>query len=139
LAGDAWGRKGDCQFTLTRYADAAVSYQKALETVRDASARHQALFKLGQCSEKQDKLDAAVQLYGQVIYEAIAAVASNEPPERFWSCKAARAAATVSEQQQQWREAITFYLRLAVTCPDLKPLAEDRIRKIRVERGIFFP
>ena len=139
LAGDAWGRKGDCQFTLNRFADAAVSYQKALEAGRDAAARHQAMFKLGQCSEKQNQLNDAVQLYGKVIYEAIGGVASNEPPERFWSCKAARAAATVSEQQQQWREAITFYLKLAVTCPDLKPLAEDRIRKIRVERGIFFP
>jgi hypothetical protein len=44
----------------------------------------------------------------------------------------------LKEQQQQWRDAITLYQKLGEVCPDLKPLAEDRIRRIRIEHVILF-
>ena len=49
-----------------------------------------------------------------------------------------RAAASIKEQQRKWQDAITLYQKLAATCPDLKAMAEDRIRKIRVENVILF-
>jgi len=72
------------------------------------------------------------------VYENAVAPDPNEPPERFWSCKAGRAAAGIKEQQQQWRDAITLYEKLGKGCPELQSLADDRIRRIRVEHGILF-
>lgn len=132
---EAQGRKGDCQFTLSRFDDAVATYRRALECAKDAGLRAQLQFKIGQCYEKQDKLDDALQYYVKPLYVP---PESTEPPERFWTCKAGRAAAAIKEQQQQWREAITLYQRLAEGCPDLKPLADDVIRKIRVQHGILF-
>ncbi|MCX7886759.1 MAG: tetratricopeptide repeat protein [Verrucomicrobiae bacterium] len=138
LAVEAEGRKGDCLFTLGRYEEAVASYRKALDGARDAATRNQALFKLGQCYEKLARPDEAVQFYARALYETATSPATNEPPERFWTAKAARAAAALKEQQQQWRDAITIYQRLAEVCPELKPLAEDRIRRIRLEHVILF-
>ena len=39
---------------------------------------------------------------------------------------------------EQWRDAITLYQKLIDLCPEMKPVAEDRIRKIRVAHGILF-
>jgi tetratricopeptide (TPR) repeat protein len=136
LAVEAAGRKGDCQFTLGRGDDARASFQKALDGARDTATRNQAWFKIGQCHEKAGKLDEAVLAYSKTLFEA--PLAANEPPERFWAGKAARAAAGVKEQQQQWREAIVFYQKLGEITPDLRTLADDRIRKIRVERVILY-
>ncbi|MEI6083471.1 MAG: tetratricopeptide repeat protein [Verrucomicrobiota bacterium] len=133
FVGEAFGRKGDCQYTLSRYDDALVSFHKALDTAKTADMRIQAFEKLGKTYEAQKKTDDAIQAYAKAVYEATAGTDTNEPPERFWSCRAARAAANLKEQQNQWREAITFYEKLAAHCPDLKALAEDRIRKLRVQ------
>jgi tetratricopeptide (TPR) repeat protein len=100
--------------------------------------RNQLLFKIGQSYEKAGKLDDALQFYIKPVYEQNVAPDTNEPPERFWSCKAGRAAADIKEQQQQWRDAITLYQKLIESCPELKPLVEDRIRKIRVEHMILY-
>lgn len=130
---EAYGRKGDCQYTLTRYDDALVSYQKALDAAKTTDLRVQVFEKLGKTYEAQKKVDDAIQAYAKAVYEATVGVTTNEPPERFWSCRAARAAANLKEQQNQWRDAITFYEKLAAQCPDLKAMAEDRIRKLRVQ------
>ena len=131
LAGEAWGRQGDCQYSLSRFEDALASYRKALDTARDSSTRNQALFKLGQTFEAQKKNEEALQQYTKALYETTAAANPTAPVERFWSCKAARAAAGLKEQQNQWSDAITLYIRLGELCPDLKELAEDRIRKLK--------
>lgn len=138
LACEAVGRKGDCLFTLTRYEEAIASYRKALDCARDTSIRHQALFKAGQCHEKLNQFDDAIQFYTRALYETVAVPEPDEPTERFWACKAARAAANLKEQQKQWRDAITLYQKLGEICPDLKTVAEDRIRRIRVENAILF-
>ncbi|HUK81502.1 MAG TPA: tetratricopeptide repeat protein [Verrucomicrobiae bacterium] len=138
LACEAYGRIGDCQYTLTHYDDAIASYRKALDCAKDASMRAQVQFKIGQSYEKLGKLDDALQFYIKPVYEKDVAPDPNEPQEKFWSCKAGRAAAGIKEQQQQWREAITLYEKLAKTCSELQPLADDRIRRIRVEHGILF-
>jgi len=130
LAGEAWGRQGDCQYSLSRYDDALASYRKALDAAKDTALRNQAFFKLGQTFEVQQKLDEAIQQYTKALYETTAAPDPTEPIERFWSCKAARAAANLKEQQTQWADAITLYKKLGELCPELKELAEDRIRKL---------
>ena len=135
MACEALGRKGDCQYTLGRHEDAIATYKKALDCAKDAALRAQVQFKIGQCFEKLGKLEEALQFYTKPIYEV---PDPNEPPERFWSCKSGRAAAAIKEQQQQWRDAITLYQKLSETCPDLKALADDVIRKIRVQHGILF-
>ena len=131
LTGEAWGRKGDCQYSLSRYDDALISYRKALDAAKDSGTRNQALFKLGQTFEVQKKFDDAIQQYTKALYETTAVPTSNSPVERFWSCKAARAAAGLKEQQNQWSDAITLYIRLGELCPDLKELADDHIRKLK--------
>ena len=138
LACEAFGRMGDCQFTLTHYDDAIGNYRKALDCVKEASMRAQVQFKIGQCYEKLGKLDDALQFYTKPVYENAVAPDPNEPQEKFWSCKAGRAAAGIKELQQQWRDAITLYEKLSKTCPELQPLADDRIRRIRVEHAILF-
>jgi TolA-binding protein len=140
LACDAHGRKADCLFTLGRFEDAVAAYRKALDCARDAEPafRNQLYYKLGQSFEKAGKLGDAFEWYSKAIYEQAAAPDPTAPPERFWSCKAGLAAGSVKEQQQQWREAIALYQRMAEQCPDLKPLLDERSRRIRVERLILF-
>lgn len=138
LVCEAQGRRGDCQFTLGRFEDATASYRKSLDCAQGTAMRNQALFKIGLSYEKQGKLEDALEFYTKPLYEAKVAPDTNEPPERFWACKAGRAAADIKEQRQQWRDAITLYQKLLESCPDLKPLVEDRIRRIRVEHVILF-
>ena len=140
LVAEAQGRKGDCQFTLGRFEDAVTSYRKALDVARagDPALRNQLLYKTGQSYEKATKLDEAFEWYSKAVYEQAAAPDPNAPPERFWMCKAGLAAGGVKEQRQQWREAIILYQKLAELCPDMKPLLDERARKLRVEHLILF-
>jgi TolA-binding protein len=140
LACDAHGRRGDCLYTLERYDDAIASYRAALEcgAEADPAFRNQIRYKLGQSYEKHGKLPDAFEQYSKVVYESAVAPEPTAPPERFWLCKAGLAAAGIKEQQQQWKDAITLYQKLLDLCPDMKPLLEDRIRKLRVEHLILF-
>jgi TolA-binding protein len=137
---EAQGRKGDCQFTLARFEDAGISYRNALTCAREAdpATRYQIHYKIGQSQEKAGKLADAFEQYAKPLYESLAVPDPTAPRERFWTCKAGLAAAGIKEQQQQWREAIKLYERLLDLCPDLKPLVEERIRKLRVEHLILF-
>lgn len=137
---DAQGRKADCLFTLNRYDDAVLSYRKALDCARelDPAIRNQLYYKLGQSYEKAGKLTDAFEWYSKAVYEQSETPDPSAPPERFWMCKAGLAAGAVKEQQQAWRDAITLYERVAGLCADMKPLLEERIRKIRVEHLILF-
>jgi tetratricopeptide (TPR) repeat protein len=99
--------------------------------------RNQFLYKIGQSCEKAGKLADAFEHYSKVVYESTTSPVANAPPERFWLGKAGLAAAALKEQQQQWREAITLYEKLLPLCPDLKPLLEERIRKLRVSHFIL--
>jgi TolA-binding protein len=138
---EALGRKGDCLFTLQRYEEGAVAaYRAALICARegDVSLRNQLGYKLGLTYEKAGKLADAFEQFSRVVYDQVANPDPNAPPERFWLCKAGMAAAAIKEQMQQWREAIVLYEKMLDQCPDLRPLLEQRIRKIRVEHVIWF-
>lgn len=140
LACEAQGRKADCLYTLQRYEEAVATYRAALSCARDADPhlRSQLGYKLGQAFEKWGKPAEAVEQYLKVVYEAAAAPDPTLPAEQLWVGRAGLAAATLHEQQQQWREAIVVYERLIQLSPDLQALLEDRIRKIRARRGILF-
>jgi TolA-binding protein len=133
LVCEAHGRKGDCLFTSKRFEEAAASYRAALDCAVQAEAamRNQLYYKLGQSYEQLGKLAEAYESYSRPVYEQIAD--PNALPDRFWLGKAGMAAAGIKEQQQQWREAKTLYKRLIELCPDLKPMLEDRIRRIIVQ------
>ena len=104
----------------------------------DPSFRDQLYYKIGQSHEKATKLDEAFDWYSKAVYEQSAAPDPNAPPERFWMCKAGLAAGGVKEQRQQWRDAIILYQKLSEICPDMKPLLDERARKLRVEHLILF-
>jgi tetratricopeptide (TPR) repeat protein len=141
LRSEAYGRKGDCHFTMNQFDLAVASYRSALDlaATSPAALRNQIRFKIGQCFERGNKLDDAFEYYGRVLQEAAVAPSTEEPPERFWTGKAGLAAGNVKEQQGHWRDAITVYEKLIPLAPDLRPVLEDRIRKIRTQHGILFP
>ncbi len=137
---EALGRRADCLYTAERYDEAITAYRAAAEcgAQADGSFRNQIAFKIGQCYEKAGKLDDAGEVYLKLLYESREWPDPTTPPECFWLGKAGLAAATLKEQKQQWREAITVYQRLLELCPAMKALLEDRIRRIRVEHFIWF-
>ena len=126
--GSVLAQQGKYDAALVEQRRALAIQDKALGSEHPAAASTRS--NIAATLAMQGKLEDALQFYVQPIYEGPAA---DEPPDRFWSCKSGRAAARILEQQQQWREAVTWYERLAATCPDLKSLAEDSARKIRVQ------
>jgi tetratricopeptide (TPR) repeat protein len=140
LVCEAKGRKGDCLSAVGRYDDALASYRSALQCAPEAdpAMRNQIFFNIGRCYEKLSKLPEAFENYSKPVYVAAVAPPPNVPPERFWLCKAGVAAGGVKEQQQKWSEAITIYNKVLDQCPDMKPLLEEKIRKLRVEHLILF-
>jgi len=140
LVADAYGRKGDMQFSLGRFDDAVASYRKGLDAAPagDPALRDQLYYGAGLSYEKESKLDDALDWYTKAVYEQSAAPDPNAPPERFWMCKAGYAAGMIKERREQWRDAIILYQKLAEMCPDMKPLLEEKIRKLRVEHLILY-
>ena len=80
----AWGRKGDCQYTLgaenpARYEEALLSYRTLLDFAgAPADLRLQAGFKLGRCQEKMGRAPAARDRYLEVL---AAYAQERKPPE----------------------------------------------------------
>jgi TolA-binding protein len=140
LLSEAYGRKGDTQFTLGRFDEAIQSYRRALDAARegDPALRNELYYDIGKSFEKATKLEDAFEWYSKAVYEEAAVPDPNAPPERFWMGKAGLAAGGIKEQRQQWRDAIILYQKLAQLCPDMKPLLEERVRKLRVEHLILF-
>ncbi len=83
-------------------------------------------------------MDEALECFTRVLYESAADPDPDLPPERFWVRKAGLAAGRIHELQQQWREAITIYTRLADLCPDLREMLDEKLRQIRVDHFILF-
>lgn len=137
---EAMGRRADCLYTLERYDEAINTYRAALECAPadDLAFRNQVTYKIGLCFEKAGKLEDAADMYLRVLYETKEWPEPDRPPECFWLGKAGLAAAALREQKQQWREAITIYQRQLELCPQMRELLEERIRRIRVERFIWF-
>lgn len=133
----AWGRKGDCQYTMgneepRRYEEAFLSYQM-LRTMPDVTLdmRLQAEYKMGRCLEKLNRLDAALEQYIDVVYAFL------QEPQRtadgtVWFTRSAFAAAVLQERFENWKEAVAVYQR--VIDAQVPSADEARVRVARIQR-----
>jgi TolA-binding protein len=148
LLGPAWGRKGDCQFTLG--AEDPKRYQESIESYRvvanspDASPDEvlQASYKIGRCLEKMDRIDEALeQYYAKVIVqylrESEKGVWHNEAA-KVWFTRAAFSTADILESREDWRGTVRILERVAKADVPAADEARERIGKIRSDRWWLF-
>lgn len=118
LADLAWGRKGDCHFTMAtadpgRFKEALQAYK----TLRDQplakqDLRLQAEYKMGRCEEKIGNADAALDHFTRVMSEHVTAREQGGAGAPMWFARAGFAAAEEYERRQQWPQAMRLYQRL---------------------------
>ena len=140
----AWGRKGDCQFTLgkedpQRYQEALVSYRVVLDSATAAKdLKWQAEFKIGRCKEKMGQTEEALTHYMDVVYDYLLNQPKGVQGGDLWFTRAAFNAAEIKESQQQWREAVNIYRRVAGSGVTAASEAQERVKKIRIEHWVLF-
>lgn len=140
----AWGRKGDCQFTLgnedpERYQEALVSYRVVLDSATAGKdLKWQAEFKIGRCQEKMGQMEDALTHYMNVGYDYLLSRQKGYQGGDLWFTRAAFNAAQIKESQQKWREAVNIYRRVADSGVAAAAEAQERIRKIRLEHWVLF-
>jgi len=144
----AWGRKGDCQFTLgaedpKRYAESMESY-KAVTGRADAPPDLvlQAEYKTGRCLEKLGRTDDAFkQYYMNVIVKFLArrekGVWQNDSA-KLWFTRAAFNAVDILESRQEWGKAARVLERVIETGVPAAPEARERLDRIKAERWWLF-
>ena len=146
LVNAAWGRKGDCQFSLAaddpaRYAEAIKSYQTILDRPSAPVAlKLQAEYKLGRCLEKTGKTDKAFSRYMNVVYTFLD---PEEPVVRSvrnvtWFTRAAFGAAALKEREKAWVEAARVYRRVVEADVPASAEAAKRIEKIKKDNWLLF-
>lgn len=142
LVNAAWGRKGDCQFSLAvdvpaRYDEAMSSYQAILDRPAAASTlKMQAENKLGRCLEKTGMYDKAFSRYMNVVYSF--KNIERTPYSIMWFTRSAFSAATLKENVQAWKEAVQVYERVIEADVPAKDEALKRIEKIKNANWLLF-
>jgi len=144
----AWGRKGDCQFTLG--AEDPKRYEESIESYRvvanSSSASldlvMQALYMVGRCWEKMGQTDKAFeQYYFKVIVRYLEdrekGVWHNEAA-KVWFTRAAINAADIMEAKKDWRTVVNILERVVNAGVPASDEACERITKIRSERWWLF-
>lgn len=140
----AWGRIGDCNFTLAsddpeRYRRAIASYNEILENPSASMPlKLQSEFKIGRSYERMGEIDEAFDRYMNVVYEHLREVKRGQRGAPDWFTRAAFGSAQISESRQQWRVAINIYQRVLDANVPQAPEAQRRIREIRLEHWILF-
>ena len=147
LVSAAWGRRGDCQFTLgagdpKRYDEAIVSYRTVLKSPGlTFDLDLQAEFKIGRCFEKLDrKTEAFEQYYTKVMVrflERTAADPRETSAAAVWFTKAAFAAADILEADKNWRRAVRILERVVNAAAPAARDAQERIDRIRSEHWVW--
>ncbi|NLB66566.1 MAG: tetratricopeptide repeat protein [Lentisphaerae bacterium] len=139
----AWGRKGDCQYTLgqdnpARYEEALLSYRTLQDNPRaPADLRLQAGYKIGRSLEKMGRPVAALDHYMEAAYAYLQA--AEPPPEAtVWFSRAAFAAAALQERAGKWQEAVGIYERVADSGVPTAQEARRRMERIRREQWSSF-
>lgn len=141
LAPLAWGRKGDCQFTLgaddpARYEEAIRSYRVVTQSP-EVRRDHlwQAECKIGRCLEKLGRPDPALeQYYAKVMVPFLTVKRQGEAlseSARIWFTRAALAAADIVEAKKDWRQLVRILDRLAEADVASSADARSRITKIK--------
>lgn len=143
LVGAAWGRMGDCHFTLG--ANDPARFEEALRCYRQARAdpgadewKEQADFKMGRCYERLNRPDEALAQYMNVVYGHLDARARGRAGTALWFTRAAFAAAALQERQNAWREAVAIYRRVEEIGGPAAEDARSRIARIRREQWRLF-
>ena len=140
----AWGRKGDCQFTLgkdepARYQEAIASYQVVLDSSRaTAELKWQAEYKIGRCKEKMGQPAEALEHYVNVVYSYLDAAKGGNAGNPVWFTRAAFGAAAIKEAEEKWREAVNLYSRVIEANVPASAEAKQRAEKIRTEHWELF-
>jgi tetratricopeptide (TPR) repeat protein len=144
LADRAWGRMGDCHFTLgadnpERYKEAVTCYEQVLnsETAPEA-LKLQAETKIGRCREKAGDPEAAFEHYMNVVYHHVAARREGMPGDPVWFTRAAFGAAQIAERNNRWREAAGIYRRVVDAGVVAAPEAQKRLQKLRLDHWMLF-
>ncbi len=148
LAPAAWGRIGDCHFTLAaqdpkRFDRAAEAFRKVIESPAGVALRSQAEVKLATTLEKQAplksaneqaaQLDQALTHYLRVLYGQN--LRAGELADPFWMKRAGLAAAELAEAMKRTDTAIGLYQRLLTELPVLRPRMEKRIAELEKSRS----
>ena len=144
IAAQAWGRLGDCYFALAAnapadYETATNAFNMAIESsFADATARSMAELRMGQALEamarlkptgEQKPLFAAALLHflnvlhGSNLHE-------GEQPDLYWVKEAGVAAAALSEELGEWRQAKQFYQELQTLAPPMRGWLEKKIARV---------
>ncbi len=141
LAAAAWGRKGDCQFTLgndnaRRYEEAIVSY-RTVARMPEASfdLKLQAEYKTGRCLEKLGRrAEAMEQYYARVVCRYLEqAEKAPDPAAAGWFTRAAFGAADLLEKDGNWRQAERILERVVEAQVPDSPQAAERVGRLRSE------
>jgi len=144
LVNTAWGRKGDCQFSLAaespaRYAEAMNSYQTILDrTSAPLVLKLQAEYKVGRCLEKTHVPDKAFSRYMNVVYTFINENIEHSPYSVMWFTRSAFGAAALKEKEKSWLEAVSIYSRVIESNVPAKDEAANRIEKIKKDNWLLF-
>ncbi|QBG47570.1 tetratricopeptide repeat protein [Verrucomicrobia bacterium S94] len=146
LVNSAWGRKGDCQFSLgvdnpERYVEAMNSYQAILDRPSaPIGLKLHVENKIGECLEKTNVSDKAFSRYMNVVYTFINEDVERSPYTITWFTRSARSAGAIKERQRAWKEAVQVYERLleADVNESANQWAEERIAKIKQENWLLF-
>ncbi len=140
----AWGRKGDCQFTLgevdpARFEEALVSYRVVDESATaDPTLKLQAAYKIGRTLDRMGRSQEALANFLRVVFRFRDERARLGPDAELWFVRAATDAAQAYEKQANWRKAIEIYRHLVDAKVPQAREAEKRINGLRVEHLILF-
>lgn len=143
LVGAAWGRRGDCQFTLgatdpKRYEEAISSYRSVARSPGTGfDLELQAEYKIGRCYDKMGRrTDAFEQYYTRVVCRYLAAV-TPDSASSMWFTKAAFSAADILEADKNWKRAIRVLERVVGAKVPAGGDAGKRIEQIRNEHWVW--
>jgi TolA-binding protein len=144
LVNAAWGRKGDCQFSLavdnpSRYAEAMSSYQAILDRPSAPVAlKLHVENKIAVCLEKTNVSDTAFNRYMNVVYTFINEKVERSPYSVTWFTRSAFAAAAIKERKRAWVDAVQVYERVVEANVPAKDEALKRIKKIKDDNWLLF-
>ena len=148
LVGPAWGRKGDCQFTLG--AEDPKRYQESIESYRVLANNStvpvdlvlQAEYKIGRSLEKLGRTSEAFEAYYEkVILRYLdcreKGIWLNEAA-RVWFTRAAFNAADIMEAAKDWRRAVSVLERVVAAGVSASGEATERINRLKAEHRWLF-
>ncbi len=142
LVNAAWGRKGDCQFSLAvdspaRYEEAMNSYQAILDRPSAPDAlKMEAEYAVGRCLEELGMFDKAFSRYMNVVYSF--KTVDRTPHSGRWLTRSAFAAAALKENEEAWKDAVNIYERVVEADVAAKDDALKRIEKIKKANWLLF-